>query len=186
MIKSAQLIVTATSKGKKPRAPTLVRGGLGVAARDGNKVHARLPLRTTTESNAKGSWRPKAERAKIQRTYARDVVRTQLPRVPCTIEMVRIAPVALDDDNLPSALKHVRDGIADALGLDDRDKRLKFTCSEKSRGRGDYAVEVTITEAPDAVLLPLLLPKTRKASTGKIRGRGARGGWVVPKRRTTP
>lgn len=49
----------------------------------------------------------------------------------------------LDDDNLAGALKHVRDGIADALGTHDGPNgRLKFVVDQ--RKGSPQAVEITI------------------------------------------
>lgn len=64
------------------------------------------------------------------------------PSLPCVVLMTRVGPSnGLDDDNLHGALKGVRDQIAAWLGIDDRDKRVKWIC-EQRRG-GDWAVEVS-------------------------------------------
>lgn len=45
------------------------------------------------------------------------------PAVPCSVLLTRVAPSSgLDDDNLVSSLKGVRDEIARWLGVDDRDR----------------------------------------------------------------
>lgn len=111
-------------------------------------------LETETESNAKGHWRPKAERAKKQReasffhTHAVAMkLRTRLKsgaleRV--TVTLTRISPRELDDDNLASAMKHVRDGVADALGVDDRDRRITWRCEQASGGPTTCAVRIDL------------------------------------------
>jgi hypothetical protein len=50
----------------------------------------------------------------------------------------------LDDDNLRSALKAVRDGVADALGVDDRDPRLSFHYHQRPGLQFEVEVGVTI------------------------------------------
>lgn len=51
----------------------------------------------------------------------------QRPSAPAlAVLLVRQAPRALDSDNLASALKAHRDGIADALGIDDRSPRVQW------------------------------------------------------------
>jgi len=45
--------------------------------------------------------------------------------------LVRCAPRLLDDDNLAAALKPVRDGVADALGIDDRDSRVTWVVAQE-------------------------------------------------------
>jgi hypothetical protein len=45
------------------------------------------------------------------------------PPPPLLVTITRVAPAELDDDNLAGSAKHVRDGVADWLGVDDRTKR---------------------------------------------------------------
>jgi hypothetical protein len=45
--------------------------------------------------------------------------------------LVRCAPRLLDDDNLAGALKPVRDGVADILGVDDRDSRVTWVVAQE-------------------------------------------------------
>ena len=47
-------------------------------------------------------------------------------------------------DNLAAALKHVRDGVADALGMDDGDPRLVWLYGQRRGRPGEYAVLVEI------------------------------------------
>lgn len=42
------------------------------------------------------------------------------------VRLTRIAPRSLDDDNAATALKSVRDGFARAIGVDDRDPRVRY------------------------------------------------------------
>lgn len=60
------------------------------------------------------------------------------------VTLTRIAPSnGLDpDDNLRSALKWVKDGVAKTLGVDDRDPVIKWDYDQK-RG-SEYAVHVRI------------------------------------------
>ena len=58
------------------------------------------------------------------------------------VTLTRVAPSnGLDDDNLRGALKAVRDGVADALGVDDRDPRVEWKYAQK---RGKYGVVVKV------------------------------------------
>jgi hypothetical protein len=112
-------------------------------------------LRTTTESNAKGHWRPKAARAKQQRHRAALSVRAQiplrllgraglLPGVRLTITITRIGPRALDVDNAWSSQKHVIDGIADAFAIDDRDPRVEWRVQQRKGAPKEHGVEIRI------------------------------------------
>jgi hypothetical protein len=59
------------------------------------------------------------------------------------VTLTRIAPRALDDDNLAYAFKHIRDGVTEAIGLrDDRDPRLTWLYSQE-RGK-PAAIRITI------------------------------------------
>lgn len=114
-----------------------------------------LPIRTVSEANRAGRvhWAIKARRAKAQRTAAGLLCRVQfgdvrgrLAGVPWTVTLTRIAPRALDSDNLASALKSVRDGVADALGIDDRDPRVAWAYAQRRGEPRVQAVEVRIEQ----------------------------------------
>lgn len=57
------------------------------------------------------------------------------------VTLTRQSPRALDDDNLASAFKAVRDGVADALGIDDRDPRVRW---RPVQVRGPVAVRIRL------------------------------------------
>lgn len=60
------------------------------------------------------------------------------------ITLTRIAPRALDTDNLASGLKAIRDGVADALGVDDGSSRIQWRYAQERGKPGEYAVRVEI------------------------------------------
>jgi len=64
------------------------------------------------------------------------------------ITLTRIAPRALDSDNLASGLKAVRDGVADALGVDDGTSRIEWRYAQERGKPGEYAVRVAIQPSP--------------------------------------
>lgn len=112
-------------------------------------VRMIVPVKTWSMANMRWHWARRARIARQQRQAAEHLVTAALngrPAAPLRITLTRRAPRRLDDDNLAGALKHVRDGVADALGLDDGDRRLVWRClQEHSR---HYAVRVEI-EAGD-------------------------------------
>lgn len=57
------------------------------------------------------------------------------------IVLTRVGPKKLDSDGVVSSLKAVRDGIADALGVNDGDSTIRWTCEQ---ARGIYAVKVQL------------------------------------------
>ena len=88
-----------------------------------------LPIATVSESNRRDHWQVKRKRAKAQRQMAAALV----PRfgLPCVVTLTRVSPRELDDDNLRGALKAVRDGVADRLGIDDRDPRVEWRYAQR-------------------------------------------------------
>lgn len=107
-----------------------------------------IPVKTVSTLNKREHWAVRADRARMQRRAALLTVRTLAQSVGLTavVTMTRVAPSrGLDDDNLRGALKSIRDGIADAFQVDDRDPRIRWRY-EQRRGK-DYAVEVEIAPA---------------------------------------
>jgi len=107
-----------------------------------------LPVRTRSEANLRGHWGKRARRAKKQREAARLLIRAARIAIPksgsVAITLTRIAPRALDTDNLASGLKAVRDGVADALGVDDGSARIEWRYAQERGKPGEYAVKVQI------------------------------------------
>lgn len=102
-----------------------------------------LELKTISEPNARGHWAKRAARAKAQRRKAQALAAPRAAAVglPVAVTLTRIAPSnGLDDDNLRGALKAVRDGVADAFGLDDRDGRIRWQYGQ-AHGK-DYGVRI--------------------------------------------
>ena len=107
-----------------------------------------LPIRTWSEANQRVHWAKRARRAHRQREAARILVRTALAPGPVAeaiiVTLTRIAPRKLDSDNLAGALKAVRDGVADALGMDDGDPCIEWRYAQGKGKPSEYAVLVEI------------------------------------------
>jgi len=58
-----------------------------------------------------------------------------------TVTLTRTAERALDDDNLRDAFKSIRDGVADAFGIRDDDKRIRFAYAQR---QGHSSINVRI------------------------------------------
>jgi len=102
-----------------------------------------LPIQTVSESNGRDHWRVKAKRAKRQRHAAR--LLTPQADLPAVVRLTRLSRSRLDDDNLRGALKAVRDGVADAFGIQDNDPRLAWEYAQAPRGnqlQGSVMVEI--------------------------------------------
>jgi hypothetical protein len=107
-----------------------------------------IPNLKLTSLNGREHWRPKAARVKAQRSLVAlvlrgTVVKQMLTMSPLVVTITRSAPSeGLDDDNLVGSAKHVRDQIADELGLpNDRDKRVTWRVEQR---RGPWGVHVQI------------------------------------------
>jgi len=101
-----------------------------------------LPIRTESLANKREHWGAKAKRAKSQRGIA--FLMMPKVQVPCVVTLTRIAPRKLDTDNLAISFKHVRDGIADRLGVDDGDGRVTWQYAQENGGKMLYAVRVEV------------------------------------------
>ena len=62
-------------------------------------------------------------------------------------DLVAFLRLRLDDDNLTGGLKPLRDAVAQSLGIDEADPRLRFVVHQ-CPGAGPHGVVVRITELP--------------------------------------
>jgi hypothetical protein len=84
-----------------------------------------IPLRLGAALNARVHWTARAKRAKTERAivrttlacYRQPMLSGDTPPSICTL--VRVAPRALDDDNLAGAFKSIRDEISAFFEVDD-------------------------------------------------------------------
>jgi len=112
---------------------------------------------TVSESNARGHWAPRAKRAAAQRMIAKaQATRYVLRALPAIVTLVRIAPRALDDDNLRGALKATRDGVADAFGVNDRDPRIEWRYGQRRGPPRAFQVEIGTCPAREPETRPEL------------------------------
>jgi len=113
-------------------------------------ITVTLPIRTESEANLREHWAKKSRRAKGQREIARMILgqpqyaalRKHTGRFEITI--TRIGARSLDPDNLANSSKHVQDGIADALGIDDGSSRIMWTYAQEKGKPKEHAVRVEI------------------------------------------
>lgn len=99
-----------------------------------------LPIRTVSLANQREHWAKKAKRARKERQAAYLITGRKLPSPPCVVKLVRVAPRDLDDDNLRGSMKSIRDGIADRLGIDDRDPSVVWEYDQQRGKPKEYAV----------------------------------------------
>jgi hypothetical protein len=66
------------------------------------------------------------------------------------VRITRISPGTLDTDNLAAACKNVRDGVADALGINDAQAEGWWRYAQAKGAKGVYGVRVELLEVGDA------------------------------------
>jgi len=119
-------------------------------------VAVLLPLRLVSEANMRGAWQVSSGRKKQHRSVTAMSLRTLAAdfqwdnRTPLRITITRIAPAQLDDDNLAGACKATRDGVADWLGVDDRDRRIEWRTAQERGPVKTYGVRIEIREVTKA------------------------------------
>lgn len=101
-----------------------------------------LPLRTLGPNGSHGHWSALARRRKRERRVA-GMLAPKHP-LPAVVTLIRLSAGELDDDNLRFALKGVRDGVADRLGVDDRDPRVRWEYGQETCRRGEFGVRIEI------------------------------------------
>jgi hypothetical protein len=115
-------------------------------------IHADVgvPVRIESSLNLREHWRLRANRNSSHRAaayFSLKAVRFSPSILPCVCTITRIAPRELDDDNLAGGCKSVRDGVADWLGIDDRDPRVQWRYAQAKGKPHEYAARVTLTAA---------------------------------------
>lgn len=106
-----------------------------------------LPIKLVSVANLRLHWAAKAKLVKGHRTRTRAALSNEAPippATPLTVVLTRIAPRRLDSDNLSSAFKACRDGVADWLGVDDGHKDIEWVYEQRAGGPKVYAIEVEI------------------------------------------
>jgi hypothetical protein len=132
-----------------PRLREIARATYWIDARDPVSTQV-LPVRLRSRANeaiaSLRGRRGQASRSKTQRGAARmALAQSRLePGGRAIVRLVRISPRELDGDNLAAALKAVRDGVADALGVNDRDPRVTWLPDWERGAPRQHAVRVEV------------------------------------------
>lgn len=119
------------------------------------KLEADIEFRTSAWTNARGHTASKktSQRKKAERTAAlvlwTHLGRPKLAPAPCKLTFIRFAPRELDDDNLPSFAKVIRDELVWLMGYPDDARRsgVRFAYQQFSGIRG-YRVKVILEYSP--------------------------------------
>ena len=109
-------------------------------------IEVTVEMKIVSVANIRMHWAVKARLVKGQRQKSFNAlcaVGAPMP-LPCTIVLTRVAPRGLDGDNLQSAFKATRDGVADWLGVDDGNGLIDWQYVQRSGKAGEYAVEIEV------------------------------------------
>jgi hypothetical protein len=105
-------------------------------------MRVSIPLRLPSLANCRMHWRRLARLKQTQRAATRAALQgLTLPDLPLRVTITRVGPRRLDDDNLASAAKYVRDAIAEAVGVDDGSALYEWRYAQRV---GKYGVEVEV------------------------------------------
>lgn len=107
-----------------------------------------LPIKTISVLNAREHHQQRARRTALHRKTAFILMKAwgTPPGLPVTITMTRISAGTLDDDNLASAFKAARDGVADWLGVDDGDTGITWVRKQQRGKKYEYGVIVEVSQ----------------------------------------
>ncbi len=98
-------------------------------------------------ANTRYGWQQMLRtKTKHKKATARILRGITLPKLPLVVTITRYGPRKLDDDNLDSACKYVRDEVARAIGTDDGSPLYTWRCEQE---RGEYGVVIEIMERGD-------------------------------------
>jgi len=91
---------------------------------DGAAMVCIIPgIKLVNGANAREHWGTRKKRAKEQREAAHYTLLSEFgkvpPSLPLRVTITRLSKGKMDDDGLTISAKHIRDGIADWVGVDD-------------------------------------------------------------------
>lgn len=112
-------------------------------------IDFQAPIKTISEANQREHWSVKNKRKNLQQLEMLAALQNNLTgkklSPPYVVKLIRIAPKALDTDNLAGAFKHVRDAIARKLGVDDGDtEKVTWIYDQMPVRIHQYSVKVEI------------------------------------------
>lgn len=115
-------------------------------------IDLTLPIKTISEANVRHHWATMRRRKIAQQQEVDAELHKALSgrgvQLPCVVTFTRIGPRKLDDDNLRSSFKGIRDSVARRIGVDDGDERIRFEYQQEPVGKHQYAIRIQI-DSPD-------------------------------------
>jgi len=113
-------------------------------------IDITIPVRVISEANTREHWALKASRARKQKGEAIKAVKVctewRTLKLPLYIGFVRYGPKALDSDNLQGAFKAIRDGVCDALNINDGSKLITWGYDQEKGKPKEYAIRIIVKQ----------------------------------------
>jgi hypothetical protein len=103
------------------------------------KIVWEIPLKTVSEANCSEHWTISSKRHRQQQFFVRALFHG-LDRdvsIPCKITLTRLNSRGLDDDNLVSAFKFLRDEVSECIFPEKRMHYIKNGKARAIKGRAD-------------------------------------------------
>lgn len=100
-----------------------------------------IPIRAPSTPNLREHWNAKAKRAASQKRAARACCPVWDDPPLLVVSLTRVSPRELDSDNVVSALKNVRDGIALWLRIDDASPLVEW---KYQQAKGEACIRVVV------------------------------------------
>jgi hypothetical protein len=122
------------------------------------RIEITLPIKLVSELNLREHWSKKSKRHENLRKIVTLAFlgRRRHITLPCQVTLTRVAPNALDFDNLVGAFKSMRDYVADqiipglAMGRADGDPRITWQYTQEKGLPKQYACKITIESTNDS------------------------------------
>lgn len=102
-----------------------------------------LGVQTVSEMNMRDDHYSRHSRKKLQQgSFYIAVLAIPRPTEPIRVRMIRLGPRRMDDDNLASSFKHLRDAVAKWVGVDDGEAFYEWVCEQEKHPF--YGVRIVI------------------------------------------
>ncbi len=99
----------------------------------------------STNMNSRLHWARKSRIARQERSTATVALfRKPRPTLPIVVTLTRCSTGWPDSDQAVTSMKHVRDGVADWLGIDDGDDRITWNVERRRVKRAETGTEIRI------------------------------------------
>ena len=112
-----------------------------------------FPLRLPSLTNTRMHWTAVARLKRRQKSATWAAIlraggRAAIPAPPLVVTLTRCGRRLLDDDNLAAAFKHVRDALAEVVGVDDGSPLYTWKYAQRVGRGAAYGVAVEIAPRP--------------------------------------